>query len=97
MLHIRQQRHPASEGINAHGDRLECCAESSSEADSQDEDGSQDSLAHDGNQNARGITSSGCLNLPSDGGNNGGRGGDSYSSFEEDAEDIKPIPRRARK
>ena len=82
--------------FNAHGDRLECCAESTSEADSQDEDDSRGSPST-GNQGGRIITSSGSLDSSSDEGVHGGGGGDSYSSYEEDAEDIKPIPRRARK
>ena len=34
---------------------------------------------------------------PTSSSSHGGRGGDSYSSFEEEAKDIKPIPKRARK
>src|SRR4051812_7937652 len=56
--------------FNAHGDRLECCAESTSEACSENED------------NSPAVSN---------------QGGDSYSSYERDVRDVKPIPRRARK
>ena len=82
--------------FNSHGDRLECCTESSSEADSQNEDDSRGSSAK-GNQGSRIITSSGFLDPSSDEGVHGVGGGDIYSSYGEDAEDVKPILRRARK
>ena len=75
--------------FDAGGNRLEPCWESSSESDSGGEDDSQGSSS-DGSPRSRGITSSGSLNLPSE-------GGDSYSSFEEGAEDVKPVLKRARK
>ena len=82
--------------FNAHGDRLECCAESTSEVDSEEEDDSHGSPAAS-NQGGRIITSSGSLDLSSDEGVHGGGGGDSYSSYERDVRDVKPILRRARK
>jgi len=82
--------------FNAHGDRLECCAKSSSEADSEDEDNSRSSPTAS-NQGDMIITSSGSSDSLSDEGVHGGGGGDSYSGYERDVRDVKPIPKRARK
>ena len=83
--------------FDAGDNRLECCLESSSESDSGGEDGSPDSSSEGSSRSSRGIVGSDSLNLPSNDGSHGEGGGDSYSSFEEEAEDTKPVPKRTHK
>lgn len=74
--------------FDAYGNQLEPCWESSSDDGSRGADDTRSS-ALGGDSSGRSITSSRSLNSPSE-------GSESYSSFEEDAEGIKPTIKQAR-